>query len=227
MNRIRQYDDEYQVLVTPHQKYNNSFEFLLGSWTDVGLSGFDVKKFDNYVDAENDALQYPDINWKQLIDYHRDNYDNLKSIILDLINKLRFVVIFSARLMTHSELKNTTFDRILHERDNIDFRLVYDLNDIICFKITNPWYDNLLELEKFLVKHNELRIFDRSEKGKIIHLTGRTTIGTTYEIVLCPDLINNLLEWRKKNDINTKKMIKYHSNILQTQNVIDKSFRIR
>ncbi len=227
MNRIRQYNREYQVLETPHQKYNSSFEFLIGSWTDVGLSGFNVKTYDNYDDAENNAQQYPDINWNQLINYHKDNYDAIKNKLVDIINQLKMVVTFSAKLMTPMELKNIMFDRVLHGQKCGDFRLVFDMNDIISFKITNPWMDNLRELENFLVNSSDLRLFSRYENDKLVHLIGKTSIGTTYDIILCPDIIDNLITWKKRNNVNDKTFFNSLKRVSQIQNIIDSSFCVR
>ena len=79
MNRIRKYNNNYQVLLTPHQRYNVSFEFLLGSWTDSGLMGFEVKTVNTYREAEDIASNYPDLNWEQLVLYHKDFYTFIKN----------------------------------------------------------------------------------------------------------------------------------------------------
>ena len=66
------------------------------------------------------------------------------------------------------------------------------------------------------------------EKNKVIHLIGRTDIGTTYEIILCPDLLHNWIMWRDMNNhLPRSKLISTLKNVINTQNIIDKSFVLR
>lgn len=229
MNRIRPYNKHYQVLTNPEQKYN-SFEILLGCWTDANIYGFEVKEFETYADAAEEALQYPDIPWGKLCDFHKDVYFQLKQQLQNIIDETRMSVTFVPTLMDPKEIKSTLFARVIQYQDDKEesFRPLLDMNDIISFKITNPWFDNLLEMEKILINQPCLRIFQRFEKFKLIHLIGKTSLGTTYEIVLCPDLLSNILDWKKKaSTTQLMNLGKYLSAILKLQKVIDSSFRLR
>ena len=97
-NRIRKISNGYQVLTTPHRKYDVGFEFMLGSWTDETLLGFKVFEFNNYADAECEALRHPDINWEQLYEYHKDQYILFGEIIMNILNYSKnseFFIIFA------------------------------------------------------------------------------------------------------------------------------------
>ena len=39
MNRIRKVNEHYEILITPHQRFNAGTEILLGNWTDPNLKG--------------------------------------------------------------------------------------------------------------------------------------------------------------------------------------------
>jgi hypothetical protein len=105
---------------------------------------------------------------------------------------------------------------------------VYDMNDIINFIIVNPWTNNLLELEKHLINHNNLNIFNRIEKNNIIHLVGRTSIGTTYEIILISSVLNNWMEWRYINNmLPTSRHMAELKNCIKLQKMIDNTFALR
>jgi hypothetical protein len=206
MNRIRKVNNKFQVLLAPHQKYNTGFEFLLGSWTDEAITGFEVKEYVALYDAECEALQQPDINWVQLVDYHKDAYLALKQYIHEIIDQSELTVQIKCQLMTPENAKNKMFDRVIkghlqmnENNDMSGFRLPLDMNDIISFSIVNPWTKNLRELERHLVRTSRLNIFNRLEKNGTVHLIGRTDIGTTYEILLVPTIVNNWMEWRLVN----------------------------
>lgn len=221
MNRIRKYNNIYQVLLSPHQRYNVGFEFLLGSWTDIGLMGFEVKTVNTYSEAEDIASNYPDINWEQLVLYHKDFYNFITNEVNDIIKNTNITVNINSKILSPQETKDKLFDRVLKGQTSTDniFRLVYDMNDIISIVITNPWTYNLNELQKHLVTHSRLNLFNRLEKNGIMHLIGRTDIGTTYEIVLVTDLINHWIKWKNNNNNNRNVL----QNILDIQKQIDNS----
>lgn len=235
MNRIRKYNNKYQVLTTPHQKYNSGFEFLLGSWTDEGLMGFNVEEYESYKEAVDQTYDSPDINWDQLIEFHKDNFYFLSNELDKIIKQSTIPVRIKSHLMKPEEAKNKLFDRVIKGQDiaNIDdensFRLIYDMNDIISFVITNPWSKNLNELSQRLIQHSRLNIFNIIKKNSVIHLIGRTDIGTTYEIILVPDTINNWMLWRNINSnvLSKEKLVLSLRNIIKLQNNIDNSYILR
>lgn len=199
MNRIRETTTGYEVLTTPHRKYDVGFEFMLGSWTDEGLKGFEVYEYDNYADAECEALKHPDINWEQLHEFHKDPYYLFRNIVGKVLDYSKITCNFLPNLMTPTDIKHTMMDRVLKSRSDNSFRLAYDMNDIITFVITNPWSSNLRKIRTFLSNESRLNIYKTYETNKIIHMVGRTDIGTTYEIILCPDIIHNWVIWKRKN----------------------------
>jgi hypothetical protein len=235
MNRIRKNNKSYQVLISPHQKYNTGFEFLIGSWTDEGLMGFDVIECKSYCDAEAIAYNYPDINWEQLVNIHKDPFVEMKNTINEIIKEFNMIVEFKAKLFTPEQTKNKMFDRIVKGYSDINndigedscFRLAYDMNDIISFAIVNPWTKNLNEIEKILINHHRLNIFRKMEKNNIVHLIGRTDIGTTYEILLIPSVIYNWMEWKNNNNVSINTLEYTFKNCIKTQKLIDSTISIR
>jgi hypothetical protein len=217
MNRIREYGKQYQVLISPIQQYNTGFEFILGSWSDETLKGFQVETYDSYNKAEYRAFMFPDINWVQLSEFHKDGFKYLKTQMKKTIKYTGFDNIrVISKLMTPSETKNTMFERIMkYQKKNDDFRLAYHMNDIISFTITNSYSSVLKKLSLNLIKNSRLNIKTVSEKNKIIRLIGKTDIGTTYEIVLIPDLVYNSMYNKTIKNINELQ------KIIDMQNKID------
>ena len=229
MNRIRRIGKTFQTLITPHQKYDVGFEYLLGSWTDDAIMGFEVREYKSYYDAECEASGHPDINWDQLVDYHKDAFVCLRDHIQKLLSKTKISVQFKSQLMTPEQTKNTMFDRVLkgqqtmiEKSETSGFRTVYNMNDIISFSISNPWSKNLAELELILMQSDRLRIFNKIEKNTIIHLIGRTDLGTTFEIVLVPSILNNWMDWRDMNkNLSSSHHLSTLRNCIKTQKIID------
>src|SRR4051812_47352428 len=120
MNRIRRIGKKYQTLITPHQKYDTNFEYLLGSWTDEAMMGFEVKEFDTYAEAECSAVTHPDINWDQLVDYHKDAYVFLKEHIQKLLSHVNMAVQFKSQLLTAEQTKNIMFNRVLKGQQKLN-----------------------------------------------------------------------------------------------------------
>lgn len=235
MNRVRKYNNIYQVLVTPHQKYNVGFEFLLGSWTDEGLMGFEVREYPTYYEAECMADQHPDINWDQLVDYHKDAYIFLRDEIKSVLDHTKIAVQFKSQLMTAEQAKNKMFDRVIRGQETLQeknstsgFRIIFDMNDIISFTIVNPWTRNLIEIEQFLFNNARLRLIHVVRKNNVTHLIGRTDLGTSYEIILVPSVLNNWMEWKV---LHPEMGLPYHmatlKNCIKTQKSVDETLCLR
>ena len=219
MNKIRRRNNGYEVLHSPHQKYNTGFEFLLGSWTDEGLKGFEISEYETLTEAQMVAAESPDINWEQLYDYHIDSFQYIKDLVNDVIKKANMTVQLKTQLLKPDEIKNKMFDRV---SKGDDFRLVYDMNDIVSFSIINPWTKNLDDLETYIVNNERLAIFQINRKNGITHLIGRTSIGTTYEILLIPNMVSHWMEWKKQHpDASSKRQIAELKNCLNIQRQID------
>jgi hypothetical protein len=108
------------------------------------------------------------------------------------------------------------------------FRLIYDMNDIINYIIVNPWANNLLEMEKRLIGNYSLKIFDRIAKNGVIHLIGRTDIGTTYEILLVPSVIYNWMKWKDLNStVPFTRQVAEFKKCVELQKLIDNTQQLR
>lgn len=219
MNRIRELDDKFQVLVTPTYSTSPAMEIMLGNWSDAKLRGFKVVNCNTMQDAIGIAYQYPDINWNKIISMHTDVYYRITDIVRDVLKKNNFIVELDAHLMEPSEFKHTMFDRVskLGER----YTIFYNANDVICINIINPWSHNLETIAAILRPIRELRIKQIVKTKSFICLIGVTDIGTTYEIRLWTTIISQWARWIFTNKLDGNKYLHILSNICETQQNID------
>lgn len=268
MNRIREVHGGYQVLTTPHRKYDVGFEFMLGSWTDEGLLGFKVYEFDSYADAECEAMRHPDISWERLNEFHKDQYELFGNIISKILNHISITSNFYQNLMGAMEIKNTMMNRVLKiqkamnvsnnsiyngangtngingtngangangtnsvngvsnisDVNNTTFRLAYDMNDIISYVIVNPWSSNLKKIESFLFAESRLNLYKKHAANNIVHLVGRTDIGTTYEIILAPSIMYHfMLDKENNREKDASKLVDNLKKAIIAQKAIDRT----
>ena len=197
MNRVRKIGDDFQVLMTPHQRFHSGIELMIGNWTDPHLSNYYVETYPTWEDAMQRAYDFPDINWDQLVLYHKDIFSKLFDIIRYEIDVNNFDMNIKPMLLNSYQAKNLMFDRVIDLGKR--FRLVYHMNDLISFWISNTYTANLKELAEILSINQELRIIYTSEENGIIKLVGKTDLGTSYEINLAPTLIADWGRWAMKN----------------------------
>jgi hypothetical protein len=237
-NRIREVSNGYQVITTPHRKYDVGFEFILGSWTDEGLLGFKIFEFDNYADAECEALRHPDIHWERLHEFHKDQYSLFGNIISNVLDYSKITSNFFPHLMSPSEIKDTMMNRVLKAQKLMDigdnelyneeldtsFRLAYDMNDIISYVIVNPWSSNLERVQNLLMNETRLNIYKSHTSNGITHLVGRTDIGTTYEIILCPAIMYHWMLWKEDHrHCSASRMAKEMKKAIKAQRLLDRT----
>jgi hypothetical protein len=204
MNRIREYNGKYEVLITPTQLYDTGFELLMGNWPDSNLVGFSVKQFNTLNDAMCEAYMHPDINWDKLVLFQKDNFHNLKKKIIEIIKRHQLVVDFEAKIMTPIELKDVMFDRVKNMGNK--FSLPYYMNDIISFKLINTYSANLQTIYRILSEYVELRIikkitpvFNGQKAIPLIQVIGKTDNSVTYEITLMTNVVANWMKWISQN----------------------------
>jgi hypothetical protein len=226
MNRVRKINDQYQVLLTPHRRYDSGIELMLGNWTDPHFDGFYVETYNTWEDAMSRAYQLPDINWDQLVLFHKDIYSKLFDIVRYEINVNSFDVQIEPRLLLPRQAKDLMFDRVLGFGER--FRLAYHMNDVIAFFITAPYSANLMELAEILSVNQALRIAYKTEDDTgIIRLVGKTDLGTSYEILLAPTLIAHWSKWAMRNpQIPTEQKVNKLKEIKAQQKDIDKKLNI-
>lgn len=228
MNRIRQKDDKYQLLITPHLFYSPSMELIVGGWDDEHLKGFDIEEYDALDNAQYKAFQMPDIDWYKLVRMNSIYFNFINTIINKVIKKYHFKVHIDSHIMSPNELKNVTFDRVhkLGER----YTMTHNMNDIISFCIINPWTINLEKLSKILISIPELRIRKKFiYYGHVIHLVGLTELGSTYEIKLWPSIIHQWALWESKHSKGKDKdsLNRGFRNMLKQQLIVDDGYTIR
>jgi hypothetical protein len=200
MNRIRQVDNVYQVLITPNFKISPDSSILVGNWQDENLRNFYILEFQSLNDAQYEALKYPDIDWYHLFVNHQHICKRLEMTIKEILADRGFNADLRTKLLRPEELKQTFMDRVANGGER--FNLRHHMNDIISFTIVNPWSNNLHNISRALetfrehLDRDDLRL--RSKKivdGKIICLYGFTDIGTVYEIKLIPTLLDQWAQW--------------------------------
>jgi hypothetical protein len=226
MNRIREYNYKYQVLITPTMPYHTNFELLVGNWTDEHLRNYYILEFDNMGDAHCEAMKHPDIDWQKLVLLHQNSYYDLKKLIKTILDDHRFIGEFEPKIFTPEELKNKMFDRVMYNGRR--FTLKYNMNDVISFHIINPFTKNLIEIAKYLESNGRLRIFRKFVNNGVIHLIGRTDVGTTFEIGLWPTMISQWARWADENPQISNENKKYtFIESLKKQEKLDGGFELR
>ncbi len=226
MNRIRKYKNKFQVLTTPHHRFDPGFELMLGGWTDDNLRNYNVKEFMDMDDALEEAFNYPDIDWEKMVLFHKDVYVKLYKIIKSELEENDFIVEFEPQIMTASQIKDAMFDRVM--KFGKRFKLNYNLNDIIGYHIINPWGKNLREMYRIFKNNRNLRIVRHEFDHGVIRAIGETDIGTNYEIILWPTLVAHWARWALKHpDLSEETKEASLKDILATQTQIEKTISIR
>lgn len=227
MNRIRKNSKGiYEVLITPHHRFDAGIELILGGWTDTGLRGFKIKEYANFSDAENEALNHSTLDWVYLVSLQKSSFDFLCDEILKSLSKTNILHTVESKLLTPEEAKNVMFDRIKIYGER--FRLCYNFNDMITFKITNPWTANLNSIADILKLNPNLKLTRQYTKSNVIYLVGQINSGTTYEILLCPTLIDHWSKWVKNNDHLTEEITnKTFNNTIKQQEYLDSTHILR
>ena len=195
MNRIRKINNQYQVLMTPHNSTEAESEYLLSQWTSEEVDEYDIKLFSTFDQAYNESCRYPNINWKFFYLYHSDIFHFLKQNIYESINTFsiyndhkniniltQFPIKLMYNLMSEDDIKNNFFDRVYKKRNL--FRPVYDFSDILIFKILCKNNDQMNEIKKIIPYCKVFKIVKIFQTQSGYTLIGTTPIGTTYQIIL-------------------------------------------
>ncbi len=226
MNRIREYNFRYQVLITPTMPYHTSFELMIGNWTDEHLRNYYILEFDNLGDAQCEAFKHPDLDWEKLVLMHQHSFYDLKKLIKEILDSHNFIGEIQPRIFSPEELKQTMFDRVMYYGKR--FTLKFKMNDIIAFHIVNPFSKNLSEISNYLENDSRLRIIRKFVNNGVIHLIGKTDVGTTYEIGLWPTMIAQWARWVEENPHISNENKKYtFMESVKKQDQIDNGFEIR
>lgn len=226
MNRIREYNYRYQVLITPTMPTNSSFELMLGNWTDEHLRNYYILEFDNLGDAQCEAFKHPDLDWDKLVLIHQHAFYDIQKIIKEILKSYNFIGEIQPRILSPLELKQNMFDRIMYYGKR--FTLKYKMNDIIAFHIINPFTKNLNKVSEYLENDTRLKIIRKFVNNGVIHLIGKTDVGTTYEIGLWPTMIAQWARWAEENPQISNENKKYtFMESIKKQEQLDSGFEIR
>lgn len=226
MNRIREYNYRYQVLITPTMPFNSSFELMLGNWTDEHLRNYYILEFDNLGDAQCEAFKHPDLDWDKLVLLHQNAFYDIQKIIKEILKSYNFIGEIQPRILSPEELKQNMFDRVMYYGKR--FTLKYKMNDIIAFHIINPFTKNLEKVSEYLENDSRLKIIRKFVNNGVIHLIGKTDVGTTYEIGLWPTMISQWARWAEENPQISNENKKYtFMESIKKQEQLDSGFEIR
>lgn len=226
MNRIREFKGKYQVLFTPNLTYSPSqMEMIVGNWDDATLRGFHVREFDTLNEAQFHAFNMPDVDWYRLVRMYVDQYHLNSNIIKKSLTNNNFIAEFKPHLMSPEEVKQSMFDRVLNHGER--FTLRYEMNDIMCYDIVNPWSSTLVQIARSIQSIPQLKIKQKWTKGKVIHLLGKTDLGLMYEIRLWPTAIYQWAEWGYKyqNNHNFAEMSHHmYKKAVKAQELVDNGY---
>lgn len=221
MNRLREHNNKFEVLITPNYTTNPSNELILGNWLDETMTKYSVKIFNSSENAMEEAFNHPDINWNKLVSLHKDVYYRIKSLIQEYLDYNKSVSEFKSVILTPQQLKNVMFDRVLNS--NKRFTLYYNLNDVMCFDIVNLYTANLNRISDILLNIPELNIVKIIKTHSHIKLIGMSDINTTYEIRLWTTVIYHFIYWLYINNLNPQDYKEQFNNSIQQQKQMDKS----
>lgn len=215
MDRIREIDGVYQVLLTPN--------VYLPHMLDSDLSNYRILEFNNEGDAVNEAVKYPNMEWCKIVHDHQYIYERLYNNIKQIL--VEHDVYLTPVLLSGDQLKNMIFDRVQNKKLN----LRHGANSIISFTVVDSWFNKLKKISDVLINSREhlhrddLRIKQKKVvDGKIIHLYGRTELGTVYEIRLIPALLHRWSSWYEKQGFRKQKQaVSTYKNYLKIQDKLD------
>jgi len=212
MNRVRSKNGIFQVLITPHHRFDAGTEMILGNWSDSYLGGYNIINTRTMEDAMIVAYSLPDINWDQIVLWHKNIFSKLYGIIryeID-VNDFSNFVSMRSQILNPMQLKMLMMDRVMIHGKR--FRMGLHMNDLISYRITSMRTDTLQELSKIFFDNQALRITHSVNTGGVLRLIGKTDLSTHYEIILCTKLIE---EWYNSDRKTNFK------NILEQQQKID------
>jgi hypothetical protein len=226
MNRIRKHGNKFQVLITPTQMYNPQFEILVGGWTDEYLRNFYIAEYDTMGEAQCEAFKHPDIDWEKMVLMQKNAFHDIKNLLQENINKHKFIVDFIPQYMDQYAIKNNMFNRVMQHGNR--FTLAYHMNDVISYHIISPWSKNLLEIADKLNADPKLKLFKRYNSNGVIHLIGKTDLGTTYEIGLWPTIISQWARWVQEHpNVSQETKKQTFQEAVSKQSEIDAGFSLR
>lgn len=198
MNRIRKFNNIYQIIISPDIVNPNLSLFINYEWHNNNIHNCSIVESDDLSDAQYISLQYPDINWDKIIYDHQYEYVRLKNQIDNILKQ--FDVYTYYMIMTPDTLKNSIFNKILNPYTDI-----YGYNNIITYIITHPFSAELhriihnIEIYREHLVRDDLRLRQKKTFGKYLTcLYGVTTLGSIYEIKIMPALIYNWLSHKNK-----------------------------
>lgn len=219
MNRIRKFNNKYQVLITPNYTTNPSIELLLGYILDENIMKFSIKEFDSLNDALALALSFPDLDWNKLISIHKDIFFQLNNTIKQNLNYHKFIYDYKFNILTPQQLKNLIFNRVM--RNGKRFIEFYNFNDIISFDIINPYTNNLIQIKNVLKNISKLNIVKIIQTNTHIKLIGITQNNSPYEIRLWNTLMYDYIYWLHINQLNPVDYINKINTIKQNIKYLD------
>lgn len=219
MNRIRKFNNKYQVLITPNYTTNPSIELLLGYILDENIMKFSIKEFDSLNDALALALSFPDLDWNKLISIHKDIFFQLNNTIKQNLNYHKFIYDYKFNILTPQQLKNLIFNRVM--RNGKRFIEFYNFNDIISFDIINPYTNNLIQIKNVLKNISKLNIVKIIQTNTHIKLIGITQNNSLYEIRLWHTLMYDYIYWLHINKLNPVDYINKINTIKQNIKYLD------
>jgi hypothetical protein len=226
MNRIRFNNGKYEVLITPFNQLDSGMQKFVGEWTNTSFGRFNVKTFDNMRDANELALQMPDVDWNKLVSDHKYCFIDLRNKVKNIINESELILSYEPTLMTSEQIKNLIFERVLKHGQR--FTTTRNMNDIISLNISNPWSQNLDELADLIKKELSLKLVSMQRNGNVINFIGKTDIGTTYEINLWPSLIHNWAKWAiARPELSERELNESYVEMSKLQKKIDSSYVLR
>ena len=131
MDRIRQRDSKYQVLITPIRPFDTSNELLIGdflSFTGSPLANeYKILSFDTLHEAQHAVKSFPEINWRNLLIQQSNAYADIRIALKSSLNNLHINYDLVSMMLNEKSLKDNFMDKVLSYQN---FNLAYDVSII-------------------------------------------------------------------------------------------------
>lgn len=198
MNRIREVNGIYQVLINQNYRTNPAIELTLGSLlSEEYLRDYEVKEFNNMQDAMNLAFNLPAIDFNKI---RSDCIDCFKKLNKEIFKSIEDVIkIYQPYLLTQEEIKNAIFDRVINNGRRFTF---YNFNDVIAFDIVINYPSEIPKIIDLILMNKNLRIVKKVITSTHTKLIGLTENNITYEIRIWTHEVRDMMKWlfvNKKN----------------------------
>ena len=214
MDRIREINGKYQVLLNQNYRTNPVIELTLGSLlADEYLKDYQVLEFNTMQEAMDLAFSLPMVDFNKI---HSDCIDCFKGLNNIIYSSLKGIIKeYHPYLLSPNEIKNAIFDRVINKGRRFN---LFNFNDVIAFDIIVSYSLEFSKIIDLLLMNKKLRIIKKVITKTHTKLIGLTQNNITYEIRLWTNEVRNMMIWIYKNNKNPYDYVDEINSIIAREN---------